>query len=247
MLNNQEFFDELSVQYDSMIPFEKAIERKKKLFKNLLSENEKVIADIGCGSGSDSIALAELGCEVTSFDPSAGMLKKANENAKRKSLELKFHQFGAAQIPNEFNNRFDVIISLGNSFANIPAEEFEDSISKCYSLLKGNGRLFIQILNYEKILEKKKRIVNITNNNENYFVRFYDFKENEVMFNILSFEKENPQHHQLISTMIFPYSVEDFSKALKRAGFGKIEFYDSFDLSSYNPQESSNLVISAIK
>ncbi len=34
MLNNQEFFDELSVQYDSMIPFEKAIERKKELFKN---------------------------------------------------------------------------------------------------------------------------------------------------------------------------------------------------------------------
>ena len=53
MLNNQEFFDELSVQYDSMIPFEKAIKRKEELFKNLLKDFPETIADIGCGTGSD--------------------------------------------------------------------------------------------------------------------------------------------------------------------------------------------------
>ena len=60
MLNNQEFFDELSVQYDSMIPFEKAIERKKELFKNLLKDSNKTIADIGCGTGSSAMLLARL-------------------------------------------------------------------------------------------------------------------------------------------------------------------------------------------
>ena len=103
MLNNQEFFDELSVQYDSMIPFEKAIEMKKKLFKNILKDNPKAIADIGCGTGSDSLALAEMGYKVTSFDPSAKMLEKAKLNSNNKGLNIDCYQFGASHIPNDFN------------------------------------------------------------------------------------------------------------------------------------------------
>jgi len=41
MLNNQEFFHELSVQYDSMIPVEEAIKRKDELFKNLIKNSPK--------------------------------------------------------------------------------------------------------------------------------------------------------------------------------------------------------------
>ncbi len=107
MLNNQEFYDELSVQYDSMIPFEKAIERKKELFKNLLKGRNKTVADIGCGTGSDSLALAGIGHKVTSFDPSAQMLDKARINAKSSGLDLDSYQFGASQIPDDFNGKYE--------------------------------------------------------------------------------------------------------------------------------------------
>ena len=247
MLNNQEFFDELSVQYDSMIPFEKAIERKKELFKNLLKDSKKTIADIGCGTGSDSLALAGIGHKVTSFDPSSQMLDKARVNAKSSGLELDFYQFGASQIPDEFNGKYDVVISFGNSFANIPADEFDSSVCKCFSLLREKGELYIQILNYEKILLEKKRIVNITTSEEKYFVRFYDFNENQIVFNILQFYKAKPASNQIISTKIYPYSIDDFSIALKKAGFKINKYYGSFNFSPYDPQTSNDLIITAVK
>ena len=247
MLNNQEFFDELSVQYDSMIPFEKAIKRKEELFKNLLKDFSKTIADIGCGTGSDSLALASLGYRVTSFDPSAQMLSKAKLNAERNGLNLDFYQFGASQIPDDFNGNYEVVISVGNSFANIPTDEFESSVFKCFSLLKEKGELYIQILNYKKILLEKKRIVSITSSEEKYFVRYYDFNENQILFNILQFDKIKPSDHRLISTKIYPYSADDFTPALKKAGFKIINYYGSFSFTPYDPQKSNDLIITAVK
>lgn len=247
MLNNQMFYDELSAQYDSMIPFEKVIERKKELFKNLIKGLNKTIADIGCGTGSDSLALAGLGYKVTSFDPSAQMLNKATLNAKSSGLDLDFYQFGAAQIPDNFNGKYDVVISFGNAFANIPPDEFDSSVRRCFSLLGGKGELYIQILNYEKILLEKKRIVSITTGEEKYFVRFYDFYENKVVFNILQFDKAKPAEHQLISTKIYPYSVDDFTIALEKAGFGSVKYFGSFNLTPFDPQISNDLIITAVK
>lgn len=247
MLNNQEFFDELSVQYDSMIPFEKAIERKKELFKNLLKGTNKTITDIGCGTGSDSLALAGIGFKVTSFDPSAQMLNKARINAKSSGLDLDSYQFGASQIPDDFNGKYDVVISFGNSFANIPSDEFDSSVCRCFSLLREKGELYIQILNYEKIILEKKRIVSITTSEEKYFVRFYDFEENQLAFNILQFDKAKPSEHQLISTKIYPYSADDFSPVLKKAGFESINYYGNFNFTPFDPQTSKDLINTAVK
>jgi ubiquinone/menaquinone biosynthesis C-methylase UbiE len=247
MLNNQEFFDELSVQYDSMIPFEKAIERKKELFKNLLKGRNKTIADIGCGTGSDSLALAGIGHKATSFDPSAQMLNKARINAKSSGMDLDSYQFGTSQIPEDFNDKYDVVISFGNAFANIPTDEFESSVCKCFSLLREKGELYIQILNYEKILLEKKRIVSITTGEEKYFLRFYDFNENQIVFNILQFDMAKPANHHLISTKIYPYSTADFTKALKKAGFRINKYYGSFNFTPFDPKTSNDLIITAVK
>jgi len=76
------------------------------------------------------------------------MLNRARINAKRNGFDLDFYHFGASRIPDDFNGKYDVVISLGNSFANIPTDEFESSVYKCFSLLKEKGELYIQILNY---------------------------------------------------------------------------------------------------
>ena len=247
MLSNQDFFDELSVQYDSMIPFEKAVELKKKLFKNILRDNHKTIADIGCGTGSDSIALAEMGYNVKSFDPSAQMLDKAKLNANKRGLDLNSYQFGASQIPDDFNGKFDIVISIGNTFANIERESFQSSIKKCYDLLNEQGILFIQVLNYKMIIKEKKRIVNITESEENFFIRFYDFKEDDIKFNILKFSKANPKENNLITTSVIPYIAIDFNNSLLKTGFNSVKIYSDFNKNEFNEENSKDLYIEAVK
>ncbi|NNG26900.1 MAG: class I SAM-dependent methyltransferase [Ignavibacteriaceae bacterium] len=247
MLNNQEFFDELSDQYDSMIPFEKAIEMKKKLFKNLLKGSNKTIADVGCGTGSDSLALVEMGYKVVSFDSSTKMLDKARLNARSRGLDLDSYHFGALEITDDFNGNFDIVISFGNTFANIETEIFQSSIKKCYDLLNEQGSLFIQVLNYDLILKEKKRIVNITENEEHFFIRFYDFIKNDVKFNILKFSKIDTKENKLMTTTVHPHTAKDFNNSILKAGFKSVKLFSDSNRNIFDVYTSKDLIIEAVK
>jgi 2-polyprenyl-3-methyl-5-hydroxy-6-metoxy-1,4-benzoquinol methylase len=195
-----------------MISFEKAVVSKKKAMSKLINSQMQFAADLGCGSGVDSIALASLGLKVTAFDPSSEMIKAAKKNARGEGLKIDFNNYSIDSIPKSFNEKFDFAVSLGNTFANIKKEKFKKSIFKCFDMLKSSGVLLIQILNYKKVVEIKKRIVNITEGNNKYFIRFYDFLNEEIIFNILTFNKIKPSENRLLSTKLFPYNKLDFKK-----------------------------------
>lgn len=246
-LPNKVFYDELASDYDSMISFEKAVENKEKLFKNFVTAEMKSAADIGCGSGAESIALSLLGLKVTSFDPSYEMIKLAEANVERMNIEIDFRNYFADNIPKEFDDQFDLVVSLGNTFANIPEASFIASLKRCYDILKLNGQLIIQCLNYEKILNENKRIVNITESADKFFIRFYDFTTEHIGFNILIFSKSNPSEQKLISTKISPYSQENFRSGLESAGFNSVKFYSDFQFTPFNNYQSKDLVVQAVK
>ncbi len=140
-----------------------------------------------------------------------------------------------------------MVVSLGNTFANIPKERFLKSLKRCYDILKPNGKLVIQVLNYEKILADKQRIVNITESADKYFIRFYDFTTEHIVFNILTFSKTDPGQNKLISTKIYPHSRENIESGLERAGFNSVQFYSDFQLAPYNKEQAKDLFIVATK
>lgn len=246
-LPNKVFYDELASDYDNMISFEKAVENKKAYLKNIITSEMKSAADIGCGSGVDSIALASLGLNVTSFDPSVEMLKTAKVNAEITNVEIDFHNYSADNVPTEFNNNFDLVTSLGNTFANIPKENFSASLQRCYEILRPKGQLLIQVLNYNKILLDNQRIVNITEGEKGYFIRFYDFNGDELVFNVLSFVKSNLSDNKIISTKLYPHLIKDFQAGLKMVGFSKFQFYSDLKLTSFDEKLSKDLIIQAYK
>jgi glycine/sarcosine N-methyltransferase len=247
ILSNKAFYDELASDYDDMISFENAVAKKKKLLKSFLTSEMKSAADIGCGSGVDSIALTLSGLKVTAFDHSREMLKIAEANAARMNTKIELHNYSADNIPDKFNNQFDLVVSLGNTFANISIDKFIDSINTCQDLLKPKGQLLIQVLNYEKLISENQRIVNIREGKDNYFIRFYDFLDEYILFNILTFSKTDLAQYKLISTKIYPHTLENFKSGLEKAGFNTFQYYSNFELSSFNLKQSKDLVVTAIK
>lgn len=247
ILSNKEFYNQLASDYDSMISFDSALQRKKKNLVKFIKPGMKLAADLGCGSGLDSIAMASLGLRVVAFDPSSGMIKAARENARREKSHINFLRAPVDLISERFDDKFDLVVSLGNSFANVERKKFHDSLRKCFDILKPGGILLIQVLNYWKVLKKKLRIVNINSAQNNYFIRFYDFIDDGLIFNILSFRKEMPSEYKFISAKLFPYTRVDFDSGLKIAGFGKIRFFSDFNLSVYDKSNSNDLIIKAIK
>jgi glycine/sarcosine N-methyltransferase len=247
LLYNNTFYDELAANYDKMISFDKAVEKKKKLLKNFIKPEMKYAADLGCGSGVDSIALVSLGLKVTAFDPSVEMLAVAKENAEREKAKVMFHNLSIDSISKDFNDQFDLVVSLGNTFANFGKEQLVKSLQRCKQILKPQGILLIQILNYEKILNDKERIVNITEGVDKYFIRFYDFIGTEFIFNILIFNKEKPSEHKLISTKLYPHTQDDFITALKRVEFSEVELFSDLELTIFNKEMSKDLILLAIR
>jgi len=230
-----------------MIDFDSALQKRKILLSNFVDEKIKSIADVGCGTGVDSISLSQLRLNVTSFDPSAEMINTARTNSDKHNCKIDFHTFGANEIPKTYYNKFDLVVSLGNTLANIPFTKIEKSVVKLFKLLKKDGRVLIQILNYEKILSEKERIVNITKKDEEYFIRFYDFGKKDLTFNILKFNSDQTTKKELISTKIFPYTAKELKKIFKEAGFKKIKLFGSLDKKSFVARTSTDSILFAQK
>ncbi len=246
-LSNKEFFNDVSQFYDEMINFNQTLERKTNNLEIFISPNIKTVADIGCGSGIDSIAFATLGMDVSGFDSSKMMVKKAEENSKRANKKINFYNYTAQNIPTSFNSQFDFICSLGNTVANIPPEDIPDTIKRFAELLNKNGKLLFHILNYEKIISVNERIVNINKGKSEYLVRFYDFEKDFINFNILKFDINNPKQRELISTKVYPHSLEMFLNLLEENNFTKVEVYQDLKQTPFNIENSNDIYFFAEK
>ena len=77
--------------------------------KTWLPPTPATILDIGCGTGSLSLVLAELGYTVTGIDLSPSMISHARAKAATHGFQIEFHVMDAAfpQLP---DRHFDVII-----------------------------------------------------------------------------------------------------------------------------------------
>ncbi len=215
-----------------MTNFQKALENKKNNLINFITASMKTAADIGCGNGIDSIVLTSFGLRVTGFDPSSKMIEKAVKNSKHLKQKIDFYNYAAKDIPEKFNTKFDFICSLGNTIANISPKDLELTIKRFSELLKGNGKMLLHILNYEKIIQDNERIINIKNTGDDYIIRFYDFEKDYLKFNILRFKKNNTAESNLITTKLFPHKLETIKKLLKINGFDEPDIYA--DLSKTN-------------
>lgn len=246
-MKNNQFYDDLSSDYDSMLNFDKLLTNRTEALKKFIKSEYKYAIDIGCGTGADSIALTNNGLKVTGYDTSKRMIQKAKLNAKKRNLKIRFTNSPVQNIKSINHSKIDIVVSLGNAVANINPAILKNIISKIYKLMKPGGSFIIQILNYDYIRKTNKRIVNITRGGESLFVRFYDFEKNKLNFNVLKINNKNMQEYSLITTKLYEYKRKEMNLILNQTGFSKVMFYSDLNKSKFNPKSSKDLVITAYK
>lgn len=247
-MRNNNFYNSVSQFYDEMIGFEDSLQNRINIFGTLFSgRNIETAADVGCGSGLDTIALASLGCNVTGFDTSAEMIGLAEKNAKKKKVTAVFKNSGVDKIRKSEFNKYDLIISLGNALANINPALLAASLNNMAKMLKDGGLIVVQILNYDKILKEKPVVIGSKTVEENTIVRFYDYLPGSLSFYILKLNNKNPQQSSLYKTEIYPYKKAEIAKLFKEAKFQNLKFYGSLKLEKYEAGKSKDLIIAAVK
>ncbi len=88
--------------------------REEGLWKEFLSREigpeQKTILDVGCGTGSIALLLADLGHSVTGIDLSEGMLAVCQRKAAKRGLDLQVQTGDAEALPFP-DQRFDLVTS----------------------------------------------------------------------------------------------------------------------------------------
>jgi 2-polyprenyl-3-methyl-5-hydroxy-6-metoxy-1,4-benzoquinol methylase len=101
------------------------------------------ILEIGCGTGSSTVALAEQGAEVTGIDIDHGALAVARDRCAAFGVKAELHELNAAALAEVFHGRaFDFIIFFA-SLEHMTIAERLAALRDAWSMLPTGGLLAV--------------------------------------------------------------------------------------------------------
>jgi SAM-dependent methyltransferase len=244
------FYDALAPDYDGMTGFGKRFVLEKPFFR-MLVENRRITTalDAGCGTGFHSLLLAQLGVRVTAVDVSEEMLGRLERHGREMDLEIIRVCSDFRGIGKAVQGPLDAVFCMGNTLPHLLGEsEIRSALRSFTSILAPGGMLFLQVLNYDRILANRERIQNVRECGGVTFVRFYDFEDSSglINFNILRLEKKDDKTVSHLNTVpLLPVTSDRMERMLEECGYTQIKKYGSVAMDSFSPSLSKDLVIIA--
>jgi len=249
-----EFYSEFSKNYDKIFPLnEKKLELIDNTFKNLKETRNNIkLLDVGCGTGTYSIALAEKGYQLKAVDIDAEMISIAESKKEEARVDVDFYRLGMLNLREKFkDSSFDGIYIIGNVLVHLQKEEIKEFLELAAQLLRTGGKIFIQIVNYYRILELNLNgLPTIYSQDDSVrFERDYKFMEEK---NIIYFITRLVDHFEdkILSENkieLYPLCKDELEKDLKEAGFEMENIYGSSGGDQYRELSSVPLIITAHK
>jgi glycine/sarcosine N-methyltransferase len=239
------FYDACAGDYDRMTGFDRRFVAERPFFTRIVDRFAIGSAlDAGAGTGFHSLLLSELGVRVTALDLSAAMLDRLASHARERAMVIETSRSDFQSLPQEWSGRFDAVFCLGNSLPHLlSAEELTQALGEFRRVLRPRGTLFAQLLNYERILASRERVVGVKKDGGTTFVRFYDFAGELVQFNILRLqEREGGMDHRLDTVTLRPWRSGELATALHGAGFARVQQYGNMAMEPYDGSGSRDLV-----
>lgn len=231
------FYNDISYVYDLIFPEDS---ETLEFLKEGLSIPSKIL-DLACGTGNYSIALSKLGHEVTGIDMDKQMINIANE--KKGSLPVGFISEDMTLFHEDSLN---LIFCIGNSLVHLSdKEKVKSFIQKIYDSLLPSSHMVIQIINFDRILDKNiSSLPTIERTNDGIrFVRKYRHEKSLIYFdtelNVYDSVYKN-------SVPLLPLRSEELISMAEEAGFKEINVYGDFNYEEYT-KDSYALVLKGRK
>lgn len=228
MTDSQEiFYTSISKHYSDIFPYNPL--QLSFILQEISSLRGKKVLDIGCASGELSVQMARNGADVTGIDLNADLLKQANE--KEAFSNLVFKEGNMLNLKRDFQeNEFDAVICFGNTLVHLNSlDEVLQMLEGVRYVLKPGGNLFLQILNYDHILESRLDTLPLIETDNILFVRNYAFDNDDEHIRFiteLQVKKEGLQIQN--ETKLLALKSSQLSNVLAQSGFSGINFYSNF-------------------
>jgi 2-polyprenyl-3-methyl-5-hydroxy-6-metoxy-1,4-benzoquinol methylase len=204
---------------------------------------------VGCGTGSLIVSLARVFRKTAGLDPDEAMLGSARRKASAAAVGTLLMQAGMLDLTRELDPMsVDRLLCFGNTLPHLANdEEVTGFIRQAAQIIKPDGKIIIQIINYDRILDQKQVGLPTIENDEFSFERHYSYPE-------------NPTHVQFQTRLILKSSGEIIENEvpllairptrlrwiLADSGFSGFEEFGSFKKDPFTPN-SQPFIIAATK
>ena len=182
------------------------------------------------------------------------MIELARENAAAAGVDVTFFQAGLGdltQIESCTGGSFDAVLCLGNSLPHLLSRDaVTEALADFAAVLRPGGVVVVQNRNFDRVWAEKQRFMppqsHSGGDGEWIFVRFYDFEESEVVFNMVRLRR-TPQGwaQDVDATRLRPIFRDEMVLELREAGFDEIDLYGGYDRSAFDPDTSGDLLVVA--
>lgn len=196
------------------------------------------ILDLACGKGRHSIYLANKDFDVVGVDLSPESIEHARK-FEQEHLHFDTHDM---RMPLTVGP-FDYIFNLFTSFGYFPTEE--EHIQTLQEMKQGlkskDSTLVIDFFNAHKVIQQlvlteEKILSGIT-------FKINRRVENGYILKDIRFEDKGQKFH--FQEKVRAFTLEDFKRLLEQVGLELQAHFGGFDLSTYDPQNSSRLILIA--
>ncbi len=230
------FYTEIANYYDEIF---KQDEDQIKMLEELAGEPIKKILDVASGTGNPAIHLRNIGHMVTAIDLNSKMI----DTLKSKNLKVLSYVMNMLNI-DKLNEQFDLIYCVGNSLVHLEDYgEVECFLKRAYNSLSRGGKLMIQIINYDRILDKNVKSLPTIENEERglTFERYYDYEpdRDKVAFKTVLKTQVSEYGNKVY---LLPIRKDKLDELFKYAGFKDIKYYGSFKKDEFDKENSFHLI-----
>lgn len=227
--------------YQYIFPSHKKIEFLNTEFKGFSD-----LLDVGCSDGRVAKGLSDKGFNIEAFDLNKEMVRVARDISKNEK-DFKVSLIDMTRVDKHFeDNSFDGIYCIGNTLVHLKDYNLiENTIKKLKTLLKEDGKLVIQIINYDYIYDKNIKELPLIENEKLKFERYYELEKENVIFKTKLKIKETDEKFKG-SVDLFPIRKDELEKALKSAGFNKFKYYGGFGRKKFSSKARPLIVVASI-
>ena len=216
-----QFYDALAPDYDAMTGFDRRIAAEQAFFASIVKQYGITSAfDAGCGTGVHALLLARLGVAVTAGDISEEMLRTAAHHAEAMHLPLTIRQLDLFYDIDSIHERYNAVFCMGNTIPHAASVgEAQRTVAGLLTLLQPGGILVLQLLNFERILKDRPRIINRKIVGNDTYVRYYSYLYDSIIFKILTMRRKDARvTRKFIATRLCPLRREDLTGVLTSTG-----------------------------
>lgn len=218
---NMDFYTALSTYYDEIF----AVSQSDLDFINSLIPSNGRVLDVGCGTGNKTVLLKHAP-SVTAIDLDSGMIEYARKHHALPHIH--YRQMDMRHIAEPFEKAsFDAVLCLGNTLVHLSENKLGPFLHDVKGLLRSGGSSVIQILNYDRILDKNISQLPVIETEHTTFTRRYHWVNDTMHFQTAITLKATGERVEN-DIVLYPLRTKALAVLLRTAGFRELRWYGSF-------------------